>query len=45
MMRVCLVELLELSTETELSLFNMHSSKIWSLCTQLYVVGSAVSVV
>ena len=40
-----LVELLELSTGTELSLGNMYSSKIWSLCTCFYIVGSAVSVV
>ena len=38
------MELLELSTGTELSLCNMHSSKIWSLCTCFYVVGSATSV-
>ena len=44
MMRVCLVELLELSTGTELSLCNMYSSKIPTLCTQFYVVRSAGSV-
>ena len=43
--RMCLVELLELSARTELSLCNMHSSKIWSLCTRFYVVVSAGSVV
>ena len=39
------MELLELSTGTELALGNMHSSKIWSLCTRYYVVGSAASVI
>ena len=32
-------------TGTDLSLCNMYSSKIWSLCTRFYVVGSAGSVV